>query len=260
MLTPVYFHICGCRGSWPVSGEEYREFGGQTTCYILKHEDRAVVIDCGTGFYQGLTLLQDCSRVDIVLTHIHYDHIMGLFDWFERPQGAEIHFYGNFRKWPPVSDFLRAPYWPYTPELPNIHAVEETGAPMALSTGGQITFFPADHPDNACVPLIEWNGKKIMILQDNGPDLLFAPAVLHDTDLLVYDGMLENSLTERMKSWGHSSWEKGCELANQVRPKFLLITHHSPHIGDTVLLEREKLAKACYPSSAYARAGMTLTL
>jgi len=260
MSLPLTFTVCGCRGSWPVAGEEFREFGGQTSCYVLKGGDRAVVLDCGTGFYQALRLLQDCSRVDIVLTHLHYDHIMGLFDWFERPRQAEIHFYGNFENWPPVSDFLRPPYWPYTPELPNMHSFKEFGEALPLSTGGQITFFPADHPDNAGVVLLEWEKKKIMLLSDNGPDILFDPEVMRGCDILIYDGMLDDRLEERMKSWGHSSWQKGCELAGRVGAGLLLISHHSPHVGDQFLLENEKLAKQFYPSSAYARAGMVINL
>ena len=46
-------YICGCRGSRSVFGAEYAKFGGQTTCFILKEADYALVVDCGTGLYSA---------------------------------------------------------------------------------------------------------------------------------------------------------------------------------------------------------------
>ena len=74
-------YCLGCRGSHPVFGAQYLEFGGQTSCYVIKCEDYAMVIDCGTGLYEARELLSDCEIVDVFLTHIHYDHVLGLLDF-----------------------------------------------------------------------------------------------------------------------------------------------------------------------------------
>ena len=47
------FYVLGCRGSRPVSGVNCQQFGGATSCYIIKAGQHAVVLDCGTGLYQA---------------------------------------------------------------------------------------------------------------------------------------------------------------------------------------------------------------
>ena len=45
------FYVLGCRGSRPVSGIHCQQFGGATSCYIIKADRHAIVLDCGTGLY-----------------------------------------------------------------------------------------------------------------------------------------------------------------------------------------------------------------
>ena len=78
MKGELSLHICGCRGSRSVFGPEFTEFGGQTTCFVLKKANYALVLDCGTGLDNARDLLAGCSAVDVVVTHWHYDHVMGL--------------------------------------------------------------------------------------------------------------------------------------------------------------------------------------
>ena len=90
-------YVCGCRGSMTVSGKDHLEFGGATTCYVLRRGDYAVVIDCGTGLRNAGPALEGCRAVDVLLTHVHYDHIIGLlmpgsFPIF--PVNAEITSFG----------------------------------------------------------------------------------------------------------------------------------------------------------------------
>lgn len=50
-------------------------------CLFVRKDDRALVIDAGTGLRRLVTdpaLLDGVSRVDIALTHFHLDHVYGL--------------------------------------------------------------------------------------------------------------------------------------------------------------------------------------
>ena len=87
------FYVLGCRGSRPVSGVNCQQFGGATSCYIIKAGQHAVVLDCGTGLYQAEPYLKDCTQIDILLTHLHYDHILGLLDWSVFPETAHVRVY-----------------------------------------------------------------------------------------------------------------------------------------------------------------------
>ncbi|MGI8863196.1 MAG: MBL fold metallo-hydrolase [Solirubrobacteraceae bacterium] len=55
--------------------------GRQTACALLRDGDSAIMIDAGTGvgrLMERPQLLAGITRLDIVLTHFHLDHIAGL--------------------------------------------------------------------------------------------------------------------------------------------------------------------------------------
>jgi ribonuclease BN (tRNA processing enzyme) len=55
--------------------------GRHTACALLRHGGAAIMIDAGTGvarFIERPELLDGTTRLDIVLTHFHLDHIVGL--------------------------------------------------------------------------------------------------------------------------------------------------------------------------------------
>lgn len=67
-------HILGSGGGAP-SGER------ETACYLVRDEDRALLIDVGTGARRLITnreLLEGVRELQIVLTHFHLDHVCGL--------------------------------------------------------------------------------------------------------------------------------------------------------------------------------------
>ena len=67
--------IWGCRGSLATPAEG--RYGGNTPC-IQVVGDAPVILDAGTGIRTlGLTLSR-VEHVDLLLTHLHLDHIEGL--------------------------------------------------------------------------------------------------------------------------------------------------------------------------------------
>lgn len=68
--------------------------GRQTMCFLVVGEGEALLLDAGTGLGRLLQpeiagLLADCPRLEILLTHYHLDHVVGLSYlpgvWRERP-------------------------------------------------------------------------------------------------------------------------------------------------------------------------------
>lgn len=86
----------GTRGSIPVAGEEYREFGGNTTCLRIESpclpEDMALVVDAGSGYRRCSADIfrQGIKKVCLLQTHYHWDHTHGL------PFGAHTYAPGCF--------------------------------------------------------------------------------------------------------------------------------------------------------------------
>ena len=71
--------ILGTRGSLPSTNPETFRYGGNTACIEVSKDDQFFIIDAGTGM---LKLSPDQTskqnRFDILLTHLHIDHIQGL--------------------------------------------------------------------------------------------------------------------------------------------------------------------------------------
>jgi ribonuclease BN (tRNA processing enzyme) len=62
-------------GGWISTGER------ATTSVLVRDGDRALVVDAGTGLHRLVTdpaLCAGVERLDVVLTHFHLDHVVGL--------------------------------------------------------------------------------------------------------------------------------------------------------------------------------------
>src|SRR5579864_4598806 len=87
----------GTRGSLPCPDPETSRLGGNSSCVEVEGGDGTVlVLDAGTGIrLLGRKLSGSRKRVDILLTHLHMDHIQGLgfFAPIYQP-GLEVHIWG----------------------------------------------------------------------------------------------------------------------------------------------------------------------
>ena len=72
--------VWGARGSIPSPGPETTRFGGNTSCVEVTLSDgTTIVLDAGTGARNlGLRMTGEGTQVNILLTHLHLDHIQGL--------------------------------------------------------------------------------------------------------------------------------------------------------------------------------------
>ena len=89
--------LWGTRGSLATPGPETARYGGNTSCVsVLGREGTLLVLDAGTGIRRlGAAITASVRRVDILLTHLHMDHIQGLgfFAPLFRPD-IEVHIWG----------------------------------------------------------------------------------------------------------------------------------------------------------------------
>ena len=72
--------LWGTRGSVPSPGPETIRYGGNTSCVGVTLSDGSLLaLDAGTGIRNlGLALADEPTRLHILLTHLHLDHIQGL--------------------------------------------------------------------------------------------------------------------------------------------------------------------------------------
>lgn len=251
-------YILGSRGTHSVFGDEFKVFGGQTSCYVIKHDDYALIVDCGTGLYSIKGLLSDCKKIDILLTHVHYDHIIGLLNESAFPKDAEYNFYGNFSKWSQTNifdDFFKKPFWPVNNMIGKLNDIQNNGNSIQLTDSISFSSYNSNHPDDTSVYVINVNNKKVCILSDFENSNGFDTKVVNNADYLLYDGMFDVDEYEKRIGWGHSSWLEGCKLAKKENVKNLVITHHSPLNDDKTLLEMENKCRKEFANSSFARFG-----
>lgn len=255
-------YVCGCRGSIPVSGKDYLEFGGTTTCYVLRRGDYAVVIDCGTGLRNAGEALRGCRAVDILLTHVHYDHILGLLMPGALPADAELRFFSAFDCWQgqeTLCQALRPPFWPVTPQLGQMLTVRLPER-IALREGVTAEFRESFHPDGGMLIKLQLEGKTICLVWDYERGCEDLEQWTKDSDLICYDGMYDEIEYPDHVGWGHSTWQEGCRLAQRSGAARLLITHHAPEHGDDWLREAEKQASKIFTNTRFAREGDVIYL
>ena len=71
--------LWGVRGSIATTGPDTEIYGGNTSCVTVTHDDYVLVLDGGTGIRQlSGSNYPLHKRIDVLLTHLHLDHIQGL--------------------------------------------------------------------------------------------------------------------------------------------------------------------------------------
>ena len=250
-------YVCGCRGSFPVSGIRFSEYGGETSCYVVKKDDYAIVVDCGTGLKNAIDVLKDCRNIDILLTHVHYDHILG-FLMAKLPETANIRILGYFKDWDNNSNtlikFMDHPYWPI--EIKHTNTIDiELGKEINLDKDMKATFYKSDHPDEACVIKLMCKDKKVCFFADCEDPNKLDDEIARDCDIFFCDGMYDNREKVDHTGWGHGTWQDGVRYAHKENIKHLVITHHNPENGDHTLLTNETEARKIIKNVSFAKTG-----
>lgn len=89
--------LWGTRGSVAAPGPETIRYGGNTSCVGVQGRDgNVLVLDAGTGVRRlGVTLIDKPRRIDLLLTHLHLDHLQGIgFFAPLRLPDFEVHIWG----------------------------------------------------------------------------------------------------------------------------------------------------------------------
>lgn len=107
--------IWGVRGSIPMVSPEYMGYGGNTSCVCLDCGGDTVVLDAGSGLTAlGARMAREGRRrADILLGHIHLDHVLGLFSFplLHEPE-AQIHLYADSSQLEVLVRLAGPPLWP----------------------------------------------------------------------------------------------------------------------------------------------------
>lgn len=263
--------VWGARGSLPVPDASFLAFGGNTSCLSLDLSDTLVVLDAGSGLTTlGERMLrEDRRRADILLSHCHLDHIIGLFSFAPRHSpGVELHLYGTPDVTRDLARLVGPPLWPVglTSGGGAIHTHEvQAGEPFSLVGGAApgltVATLEGNHPGGCLYYRLERGGRGLVYALDCELSEELFPrlaAFARGTDLLVWDA---SYAPEDLKpGWGHSTWAQGLALGRAAGAKRVLMTHYSTQYSDTFLQHQERLARRMDSRAQFARERMVIEL
>lgn len=243
----------GTRGSCCVSGPEYKHFGGNTICAEVVYNDTRFIIDAGTGIRPlGLTLTHE-NKIDLFLTHFHWDHITG-FPFFEPlyRKGVEVVIwapYGDHRDPRAVfDDLMKGEFFPV--ELDQVQAkltfkVLKENHPIHLGPL-KIEVYKTHHTTLTYSFKITTPHQTIGFVSDNEIHLEAQKGFIDfhkGSDIFIHEAQYSNSEYKEKKGWGHSSLSEGSQLVHAIKPGKWLVIHHDPEHTDEDLFAFEKIAK-----------------
>ena len=242
------------RGSLPSPRPGTARYGGNTSCVEVRASSGALcVLDAGTGIRAVNGKAGELSRVDVLLTHLHMDHILGL--GFFRPlyePGLEVHLWG-----PPsatetlharLTRYLSPPLFPVRlRDLPcRLELHDAPRGPFELP-GLSVTADLVSHPGPTLGYRLEGDdGGVLAYLPDHEPALgsgaILGPpgwtsgyALAKGADVLVHDAQYSDEEYPNHIGWGHSSISHALAFAELACVGCLVPFHHDPDHEDDAL-------------------------
>ncbi len=247
--------ICGVRGSVTTTDPQMAFYGGNTTCVDLLEDGWQLVLDGGSGIqrFRVSPTLQN-NRIDILLSHLHLDHIQGLgfFAPLFDPE-MEVHIWGpastNRSLHSRLSRYLSPPLFPVLiRDLPcklSFHEISNscfTIGPFTINSNYII------HPGPTVGYRIASKSGIFAFMPDHEPALgshgmikdprwLSGFDIANSADILLHDAQYTSTEYDKKRGWGHSAVNDAYLYSALCGVKKLLLTHHDPARSDKKLDE-----------------------
>jgi phosphoribosyl 1,2-cyclic phosphodiesterase len=273
-LRGISVRFWGVRGSFTVADPRVKRYGGNTACVEIRLGNRMFVIDAGSGIIGlGQVLAQEAhARVDLLLSHLHHDHIAGLAFFeplFRDGTTVRIHCgnLGGASAQAALDRMFDEPLFPLRLSgLPG--AIEHAGfvAGETLTFGGDCAVRTCllTHPGGATGYRFDHGGRSVCYVSDvEHPEAGVDPALVAfvaGSDLVIYDTTYTEDEYPGHVGWGHSTWQAGVQLCHAAGAKALASFHHHPFRDDAALDAIEAELSEALPGSFVAREVQTLVL
>jgi phosphoribosyl 1,2-cyclic phosphodiesterase len=242
--------LWGTRGSLASPGPDTVRYGGNTACVEVRTGDALIVLDAGTGLRAlGASLHRHVGRLDLLLTHLHLDHVQGI-GFFEPAfrSECELHIWGP----PSTTEGLRDRLARYlSPPLFPVR-LRDLSQSVVLHDVPHGSFQIGDvrvvgdaviHPGPTVGYRLDDGTGVLAYLPDHEP-ALGAPrfpidpewtsghALAAGADVLIHDAQYTTEEYLARAGWGHSSIEHTWAFAVQAEARRLVTFHHDPGHSD----------------------------
>ena len=245
--------LWGTRGSVASPGPDTLRYGGNTACVEVRTGSALIVLDAGTGIRPlGVRLRDFSGRIDLMLSHLHLDHLQGLgfFEPCFRPD-VELHIWGPASATADLGErlarYLSPPLFPVRLRSLGGHVVLHDVPGEPFEVGDAVVFGqPIIHPGPTVGYRISDASGSLAYLPDHEP-ALGAPTFPmppdwtsgHDlaaqVDVLFHDAQYTADEYAARVGWGHSSIDQTFAFAVQAEVGQLVTFHHDPSHDDEQL-------------------------
>lgn len=262
----MYVRLWGTRGSISSAGVHTVRFGGETSSVEVRSDDGdLLILDGGSGIRDlGRALIGEVKRVDVLLTHLHMDHIVGLgfFPQLHDPD-IEVHIWGPHSATDSLerrlTRYLSPPLFPVIlRDLKGVH-IHELGTESVQIGPFEVQSDYILHPQSTLGYRITANGKSLTYMSDHEPALggLEIPEdptwvsgynLAKGVDLLLHDAQYLTHEYPNFVGWGHSTIDQAVAFAELAGVKQLVTFHHDPSHPDALLeAEAERIRAEHHP-------------
>jgi phosphoribosyl 1,2-cyclic phosphodiesterase len=266
----MFARVWGCRGTIAAPGPSTVGYGGNTSCVEVRLDDGSVVIlDAGTGArVLGRALLEEgVTRIHLLLTHLHLDHLEGLgtFEPIWRHE-TELHVWGpaspvhSLRQ--RIATYFSPPLFPV--HLANVPAhVDFHDAPEGEWTIGSATVSSRSimHPGATVGYRIEDAGRSLAYLTDHEPafamdlrsmgtEWISGFGLACGADVLFHDCQYTEQEYAVREGFGHSSTDHVATFSRRCDVGRVLLYHHDPMHADPELESMRDRVRELWPGAS----------
>jgi phosphoribosyl 1,2-cyclic phosphodiesterase len=254
--------VWGARGSVPAPGPEMNRYGGNTSSVeLLLDSGERLLLDSGTGIRNLGLSLAAAPRVNILLTHLHLDHIQGLM--FFPPcfrSDAEITIWGPASPEASLEDriarYISAPLSPVeVRELPCSVSFRDTAPSRwrigsatvvceAVNHRGPTLGFRVTEGDTTVSYIPDHEPVLGTTLAEVDPEWISGYDLARDADLLIHDCQYTDEEYPDHVGWGHSGMTDALTFASRAGARRVLLFHHDPLHSDVFLDRVGEAARA----------------
>ena len=255
----------GVRGSVPWAVPEGIIHGCNTPCIEVYDEPSGalLILDAGSGIVgvQPSALLTEPRPVSLLLTHYHWDHLLGLpfFATLYQP-GWELTIHtptleSHDPSW--LETIFRSPFFPVPVEhLPNRPRVEVI-VPGEMRIGGfDLSALSLNHPGGALAYRVRGLTGDLVYATDHEFGDAACDERLADfargAAALILDAHFTPDEIPAHRGWGHSDWRTCAEFAARNDIGGLWLFHHKPGRTDEELVRIRHDAQRIFPATEAA--------
>jgi phosphoribosyl 1,2-cyclic phosphodiesterase len=241
----------GVRGSTPAPGADFVRVGGHTSCVAVTPDGSdapTLLLDAGTGLSAVSTSLAGAPfRGDILLTHLHWDHVQGLpffraGDRDDAQVGLLLPAQGSATARDVgsaaalLARSMSPPHFPIRPEeLRGDWSFDAVDAGTFSAGGCRVTAVEVPHKGGRTYGFrVEADGASFAYLPDHHPGTDRAPGLrLADgVDVLCHGAMFTESERAVADLYGHGTLDDALDLARDAQVGRLVLVHHAPTRSD----------------------------